>query len=316
MASSSAPGTSLDSSGSPEKFFFYMGRIVTTALPSPAPRLHTDDCFEIHNLHWELCDLLYSIQQNVPLWTRLYHHVFCKKPLLFSSSSRDHNLGPSESAYLHCAHPNLVSLLLAAPLVIHEKNWKCLDPLAQGFPVALKDYFHRPNSLWTPVVTSAIHAMHRFVLLRVLHFFLFSVSVGLCCRFHRNSSLVLALLSCTGFSVYMLTSNTESRDEDDGEVGEGVVEEGLADKPGTTNGTQFDILQSILLPFLWRLMGEMISRNCITTFPMSPMILCLHSLHLLWWLPLCERDDCRLCVALQCYFTIGEQIDELRHSVI
>ena len=26
--------------------------------PSPAPRLHIDDCIEIHNLHWELCDLL------------------------------------------------------------------------------------------------------------------------------------------------------------------------------------------------------------------------------------------------------------------
>ena len=32
-------------------------------------------------------------------------------------------------------------------------------------------------------------------------------------------------------------SNTESCDEDDGEVGEGIVEEELADKPGTTNGT-------------------------------------------------------------------------------
>ena len=45
--------------------------------------------------------------------------------------------------------------------------------------------------------------------------------------------------------MYLLTSNTESCDEDDGEVGEGLVEEELADKPGTTNGTQFDILQSI-----------------------------------------------------------------------
>ena len=36
---------------------------------------------------------------------------------------------------------------------------------------------------------------------------------------------------------YLLTSNTESCDEDDGEVGEGVVEEELADEPGTTNGT-------------------------------------------------------------------------------
>ena len=51
--------------------------------------------------------------------------------------------------------------------------------------------------------------------------------------------------------MYLLTSNTESCDEDDGEIGEGVVEE-LEDKPGTTNGTSFDILQSILLPFLMR----------------------------------------------------------------
>ena len=67
--------------------------------------------------------------------------------------------------------------------------------------------------------------------------FLFSVSVGLCSGFLRNSSLVL---SGTGFSVYLLSSNTESRDEDDDEdddeVGVGVVEE-LVDKPGTTNGT-------------------------------------------------------------------------------
>ena len=49
--------------------------------------------------------------------------------------------------------------------------------------------------------------------------------------------LVLALLSSTGISVYLMTSNTEFCDESDGEVGEGVVEEELADKPGTTNGT-------------------------------------------------------------------------------
>ena len=51
--------------------------------------------------------------------------------------------------------------------------------------------------------------------------------------------------------MYPLTSNTESCDEDDDEVDVGVVEE-LVDKPGTTNGTSFDILQSILLPFLVR----------------------------------------------------------------
>ena len=56
----------------------------------------------------------------------------------------------------------------------------------------------------------------------------------------RSSSLILQLLSGTRFSVYLLTSNTESCDEDDGEEGEVVVEEELADEPGTTNGTQLD----------------------------------------------------------------------------
>ena len=51
--------------------------------------------------------------------------------------------------------------------------------------------------------------------------------------------------------MYLLTSNTESCDEDDDEVCVGVVEE-LDGKPETTNDTQFDLLQSILLPFLVR----------------------------------------------------------------
>ena len=59
-----------------------------------------------------------------------------------------------------------------------------------------------------------------------------------CCGSHRSSSLVLPLLSGTGFSVYLLTSNTESCDEDV-EEGEDDVEE-LADKPGTTKGTWFE----------------------------------------------------------------------------
>ena len=54
---------------------------------------------------------------------------------------------------------------------------------------------------------------------------MFSVSVGLRSGFHRSSSLVLPLLSGTGCSVCKLTSNAESCDEDDGEVGEGAVEE-------------------------------------------------------------------------------------------
>ena len=67
----------------------------------------------------------------------------------------------------------------------------------------------------------------------------------------RRSSFIPPFLSDTGFSVYLLTSSTESCDEDDGEVGEGPVEE-LVDKAGTTNGTKLDTVQSILLPFLMR----------------------------------------------------------------
>ena len=83
----------------------------------------------------------------------------------------------------------------------------------------------------------ASHAIDRSVLLRVLHFdlcfrFLLVHAAGFPC----SSSLVLPLLSGTGFSVYLLTSNTESCDEDVGEIGVGVVKE-LVDKPGTTNGT-------------------------------------------------------------------------------
>ena len=57
----------------------------------------------------------------------------------------------------------------------------------------------------------------------------------------RRSSLVLPLLSGTGCSVYHLTSNTESCDEDDDEVGVGVIEE-LVDKPVTPNGTSKPVI--------------------------------------------------------------------------
>ena len=61
---------------------------------------------------------------------------------------------------------------------------------------------------------------------------MFSVSAGSCNGFHRNSALIISLLSVAGFSV----PNTESCDEDVEEVGEDEAVE-LVDKPGTTNGT-------------------------------------------------------------------------------
>ena len=107
--------------------------------------------------------------------------------------------------------------------------------LGAGFPVALWGYVYRPDSLGTPASNSCDRSLctsSRPSFLR-----LFSVSGGSCSGFHRSSPHVLPLLFGTGFSVYLLTSNTESCDDDDDEkVDESVIEE-LVDKPGTTNGT-------------------------------------------------------------------------------
>ena len=51
---------SVGSSGSPGKFLFYTGMIVSTVLSSLVPPRHIDDCSAIHFLHWEFCDPLWS----------------------------------------------------------------------------------------------------------------------------------------------------------------------------------------------------------------------------------------------------------------
>ena len=115
-----------------------------------APPRHIDDCSEIILLHWEFCDPLWSSHQNVPFWARLYQHVFCKKPSLFSSSSRYRNLGPSESACRHYVHPNPVPLLLAAPLEVHEMtlevSWLPCSGFPQGSVEVLSSTKHSLNS--------------------------------------------------------------------------------------------------------------------------------------------------------------------------
>ena len=220
-------GTSSGSSGSPGKFLFYIGRVVTTVLPSLVPPRHIDDCGVTHILHEELCDPQLSSRQNFPLWARLYQHVFCKNPSLFLSSSRYRFLGNSESACGHYAYPNKVPLLLATLLVIHEKNWQCLYIQAQGFPWLSRSTF---------IAIPASHAIDSLCTSsRSSFLFVFSVSVGLCSGFpvapHSYFHFFRVLdVRC------LVTSNTESCDQDDEEVGVGVVEEPV-DKPGTTNST-------------------------------------------------------------------------------
>ena len=159
--------------------------------------------------------------------------VFCKKTSFFQSSSRYHNLGPSENACRHNAYSNPVPLLLAAPLEVHEMTWKCFDFLALGFPKAMLKYLHRTNSL-NSCSQSSNSCERSLCTSSDSPFIFFMVSVDSCNGFPSSSSLVLPLLFGTGFSVYLLTSNTESCGDD--EVCVGVVEE-LVDKPGTTNGT-------------------------------------------------------------------------------
>ena len=101
--------------------------------------------------------------------------------------------------------------------------------------MALKDNVHRPNSLRTPAANPAIHAIDRFVILRVLHFyfcfqFLLIHAAGSSVAPHSYSHLFRELdFRC------ICQRQIQNPEEDDEEVSVGVVTE-LADKPGTTNG--------------------------------------------------------------------------------
>ena len=180
--------------------------------------------------------------QHFPLCTRLYQHVTCKKPLLFSSSSRYRNLVLCKVRVDTKAYPNTVG-----------NSREELE--VSRYP---RSGFHRGSEglrSWTKFSLNSCgqsgKSCNRSLCTSSRPSFLFfcSSTVGLRSGFPSGSSLVLPLLYGTGFSVYLLMSNTESCDV--AQICVGVVEE-LVDKPGTTNATKFDILQSILLPFLMR----------------------------------------------------------------
>ena len=76
---------------------FYMGRIAATELPNLVPQQRIGDYVVIHILHWKrLWSAVFLSHQNFPPWARLYPYLFCKKSLLFLSSTRCHNFGLSE----------------------------------------------------------------------------------------------------------------------------------------------------------------------------------------------------------------------------
>ena len=65
------------------KFCFCTDTTGSIGWPSPAPRLHIGECFEIRNCRLGPCDLLFSSHQIFQHEVRLRHCVFCTGPLWF-----------------------------------------------------------------------------------------------------------------------------------------------------------------------------------------------------------------------------------------
>ena len=99
LVSFRVPETFASFSGFLVKFLFCTDMLGSIEWLSPAPRLHIGDCFEIHNLHWELCDLLLSNHQNFLHEVQLCQHVFCTEVLWFWSSDRFRNFDLSGNEF-------------------------------------------------------------------------------------------------------------------------------------------------------------------------------------------------------------------------
>ena len=128
---------------------------------------------------------------------------------VFKQISQFGSFGKCE--HVHCACPSPVPLFFARDSI--DNSWEELEvsrcPSA-GFPVALKDYFHRPNFLWTLPASPASHARDHSCTSPSPFLFKFSVFACLGNGFPGNAALTLPLLSPAGFSVPI----TESCDED------------------------------------------------------------------------------------------------------
>ena len=136
--------------------------IVSTEWPSLVPPHRIDDlCRDSYPSLRTLWSAVVKSPKFSVHEVRLCQYVFCTGPLWFWSSGRSRNLGPSGRwVKMVCFYP--VPLLLAAPEVIREKNWKCLDVL---------EHFHQPVHAWTPLANLAHLATHHSVILR-RHFYL------------------------------------------------------------------------------------------------------------------------------------------------
>ena len=237
--------------------------------PSPAPRLHIDDCSKIPNIHWEL---LWSAVMKSPKYSarstappmRLLHGalvIFC--PLTDISQFR--SLGKWEKTLC------LPKSTLLVGVGSQDGSWEELacESLRSGTPsstrfslnscshsgISEQNGSHRSNSWSSFFIWFWIFG---WLGQRVSPFFPFNM-----CTWHRcwmgiyplRSSLALVSLSLDT----VVVGEVDELEEDVGwsisclkgviHVEEGKLEEELVDKPGTTIGTKFSMLHCIRTPF-------------------------------------------------------------------
>ena len=143
-----------------------------------------------------------SSPRKFQLWARMYKHVFCKKPSFFCLQADISILcffvrvdTVLTRTWFHFARDSIGSSreVLAVSRYLGAGLLRGSLGLLSSTKLSLKSWNRSGKSCNRSVCTSSRPSL----------LFLFSVSVGLFCRFPRSSSLVLPLLSDTCFSVYL-----------------------------------------------------------------------------------------------------------------
>ena len=102
QASYSAPRTFASSFVFPQKFLFCTNTTGSIGWPSPAPRLHTGDCFEIRNLHWGLCDPRLLNHQFFRFWHDCTSTSSARSPCYFCPQA-DVTISIFQEVYHFCS---------------------------------------------------------------------------------------------------------------------------------------------------------------------------------------------------------------------
>ena len=236
LVSSSTPRTALGSSGSPGKILFCTGRLVPTGLLSLAPPRQS--------VIVQRFTTLWSSAINSPKFSALGTTAVASLRqfviLVFKHFSQFGSFGKCVNTL--CL-PDTDSMYARGIHWRCMRRTKCLHSFASSLADALMKNFHKTNSPWIPVANQVFHAIHLFVVLSIPYF-----NFGFRLLWNHSTSLTEALhsylpLSDTAVST-SLFYNTESLFSDVDSCAKrwwrsrwSVIEEELADIPGTTNGT-------------------------------------------------------------------------------